>query len=697
MSEVPRPALHSARASPAGPRRTAPQAQRTSDVTRFVGVLAAVLAAAVVLAAGLFVFLEPSAERSAGPLSRPHVGAGVGCAQCHETGGPPQDACSNCHGAHASVRGPHQALRERGALRCIDCHRVHRDLGGVSFDGAGGAVVFSAQNEIEVPLAPPIPPTTVASPPAGACGRCHRLDDARDPIARCLILGQDALGDQRPTVCFDEHRPLVGATLGRGGDAGERLVAWTAARDILASTPLPPVAPAKSSEALWAGLVAASLFVGVVVFVLVRAIRGANVVSAEDPVAMAPPKRQRLPVIDETTCIGCSACVDACPYDVLVLERYVAKLARPDDCCGLTLCEQKCPNGSLVVTDGAPLQDRPRIDDALQSLDQPGLFIAGDLTGLPLIRNAINQGAAAMTSIASSLPPRRDAGQLDVLIVGAGPAGLSAALRASELGLRYKVLEQGSVAQSIRSFPRGKLVFDQPLGIPKVGDLWLEEATKEELLGKWLRIVRANSVDVAEQHRVVGVESTTEHGGGFWVQADAGEVQPRFFARRVLLALGKRGTPRLLDADIPEAMVDHVHYSLADAQSFAGKRVVVVGLGDVAMETAIAIAGQRETTVTVSYRGPDFSRGKRRNIEEVRRLAQAGRIDLQFSTTVTQVEPGSLVLGGPQGSVSVACDAVFVMIGAIAPWDFLSQAGLRRSGGEPAVVAEAAPASILSV
>ncbi len=197
-------------------------------------------------------------------------------------------------------------------------------------------------------------------------------------------------------------------------------------------------------------------------------------------------------------------------------------------------------------------------------------------------------------------------------------------------------------------------------------------------------------VDVAEQHRVVGVESTTDHGGGFWVQADAGEAQPRFFARRVLLALGKRGTPRLLEADIPEPMVDHVHYSLADAQSFAGKRVVVVGLGDVAMETAIAIAGQRESTVTLSYRGPDFSRGKRRNIEEVRRLAQAGRIDLRFSTTVEHVEVGSVVLGGPKGNARVACDAVFVMIGAIAPWDFLRQAGLRRSGGEPDGAADSA-------
>src|SRR5262249_43486491 len=192
---------------------------------------------------------------------------------------------------------------------------------------------------------------------------------------------------------------------------------------------------------------------------------------------LKPAARVRLPQINANTCLGCYACVDACPYDVLEVERYVAVLARPEACCGLTLCEQRCPNGSLQITDGDPIGDRPRLGDDLDSPDVPGLYLAGDITGLPLIKNAIHQGAHAVTKIAAELGKGtgRADGALDLIIVGAGPAGISAALKAKELGLSFAVIEQGNVAQSIQSFPRGKLVFDQPLELPVSGKLWLKE------------------------------------------------------------------------------------------------------------------------------------------------------------------------------------------------------------------------------
>jgi thioredoxin reductase len=245
------------------------------------------------------------------------------------------------------------------------------------------------------------------------------------------------------------------------------------------------------------------------------------------------------------------------------------------------------------------------------------------------------------------------------------------------MGLHYEALEQGSVAESIRSFPRGKLVFDQPLEVPSVGTLWLRESTKEELLGKWLRIVRTHALSIREHHRVEHVAQTQ---GSFVIHARDGDGREVALAtRRVVLAVGRRGTPRKLPLALPDAVLDHVHYSLADARSFSGARVVVVGLGDVAMESAMALARQPGTTVTVVYRGAGFRRGKARNIAEMRRLAAAGRIDLRLQADVVAVHPGQIELSGPGDLRSIAAyDALFVMIGSIPPWAFLEQIGIRR-------------------
>jgi len=255
------------------------------------------------------------------------------------------------------------------------------------------------------------------------------------------------------------------------------------------------------------------------------------------------------------------------------------------------------------------------------------------------------------------------------VIVGAGPAGLAAALEAHARGLRYVALEQATIADSIRSFPRGKLVIDPDL--PNTSALWLAEATKEELLARWTRTVRELKPAIREGARVTRIARADS---GFVVESTAGTYR----AARVILAIGRRGTPRRLAIDIPTAMADHVHYSLADARSFAGRRVVVAGLGDVAMEAAVALSSQPGTEVVIAARAREFRRGKARNIAEVRRRVAAGTLRVVWESEVSGVAPGRATLTAPSGPLDVACDSLFVLIGSIPAEDLLRGAGVLQ-------------------
>jgi thioredoxin reductase/NAD-dependent dihydropyrimidine dehydrogenase PreA subunit len=528
--------------------------------------------------------------------------------------------------------------------------------------------------------------------PASSCASCHDLASKSDPIAQCLDGPASTTGD-RFALCFDEHQaalaPLFDKRAGGLPPGGvcasqhtlDRPVAWEAAREVVSKGAILTSGGSRGGALAWlaTGLGAAMLALFGVRLRDARIERKKQRIENARDELIRPATRVRLPQINVNTCLGCYACVDACPYDVLEIDRYVARVVRPEACCGLTLCEQRCPNGSLVITDGEAIGDRPRLRDTLESEDASGLYLAGDVTGLPLIKNAIRQGALAADRIAASLsgaPKESDA--LDLLIVGAGPAGISAALRAKELELRFEVIEQGSVAQSIQSFPRGKLVFDQPLELPLTGKLWLKESTKEELLGQWLRLIRKERLPIEQDTRVTSI--ARDGAGSFRVTSEPreGGAPRERRARRVLLAIGQRGTPRRLPFELDPAVEPRVHYHLADARSFEGKRVIVVGLGDVAMEAALALAGQPRTEVTILHRGPAFSRGNARNIDAVQRAVARGRVTLRFEAHIVSMDAERASIGGREPT-SIAYDAVFVLIGSIPPSEMLRAAGVRTA------------------
>jgi thioredoxin reductase len=295
----------------------------------------------------------------------------------------------------------------------------------------------------------------------------------------------------------------------------------------------------------------------------------------------------------------------------------------------------------------------------------PGIFIAGELGGMGLIRNALEQGRQAVEAIRS----RGKAGGeiLDLVIVGAGPAGFAASLTAMSHGMRFVTLEQESLGGCVFQYPRGKLVMTAPATVPLVGKINFRHTSKEALLEFWKEAERKTGVKINYKERV---EDITRESSGFLVKTSKGQYR----ARSVLLAIGRRGTPRKLN--VPGEELPKVVYRLIDPEQYAGQRVLVVGGGDSALEAAASVAESGSGGVVLSYRGDAFDRAKARNRDRVQAAADSGTLQVMLKSNVKQIDREQVAIEHAGEMMSVRNDAVIVSAGGVLPSDFLRRVGI---------------------
>lgn len=386
------------------------------------------------------------------------------------------------------------------------------------------------------------------------------------------------------------------------------------------------------------------------------------------------------PVVDPDLCVGSAACVAACPQGQIIgLIDGRAALLNASRCVGHGQCAAACPVAAISLVFGTARRgiDIPYLSAGFET-NVPGMYIVGELGGMGLIRNAVRQGREAVEGIARQLAhePRPPDPQLyDVLVAGAGPAGMAASLTAMRHGLKCRTVEQEAPGGAVRHYPRQKLVMTEPMELPLYGRVPLRRATKEELLAVWADVLARTGLQVHTDERLVAVERQQDT---FRVETTEGT----FAARRVVLAIGRRGTPRRLG--VPGEESEKVAYQLLDPDEVRDSRVLVVGGGNSALETACALANPvLGNAVNLAYRGEGFFRAGDEVRQRLEALAEQGRIDVLLHAEVTAIAADEVALHVGGQERTLANDQVFACLGGDAPIAFLQRLGVtveRRFG-----------------
>ncbi len=415
------------------------------------------------------------------------------------------------------------------------------------------------------------------------------------------------------------------------------------------------------------------------------------------------------PVIFPDRCIGCHACVEACPHDVLAIVGGIATVVAREQCMEDTSCQVECPvnpKACVVVNTTKKIRSRPApVRDAAFMTNVPGCYIIGDVSGTPLIKNAANEGADVIKHIARELSngaqpePKAD---VDVAIIGIGPAGLSAAIAAKQHHLNCVGIEQDTVLSTIEAYPKGKYIFFKPDTMPSRGSISVEGAgeQRELILDAWLGAMKSSEVVINESERCKSVKRA-EDGDYFTVQTERGILKEKvaYRARRVVLALGNRGTPMKLRLPGEEMKVtrdgqaeDKVKYKLADPDAYKGRKIVIVGAGNSAIEAAVDLVARRHgdrisfrsadeiNEVTLVIRSDLKNDLKFGNKLQVYQCIDEGKIKVYFGTAIKEIRDAEVVLMNARTSEATATvqnDYVFAMIGGDRPTRFLEAIGIK--------------------
>ena len=381
------------------------------------------------------------------------------------------------------------------------------------------------------------------------------------------------------------------------------------------------------------------------------------------------------PVINPDICIGSLSCLKACPEgDILGVVDGAARLIHGDHCIGHGKCAAECPVNAITLVFGTSTRgvDLPMVDEFFES-SRPGVHIVGELGGMGLIKNAVTQGVQVAERLAQTLP--KADGVTDVAIVGAGPAGVAAAISLQQAGRRVRLLEQDTMGGAVAHYPRQKVVMTEPVHLPGYGKLSKSRISKEALLAALQKAREKSGLRIEEGVRVTGIEG---QDGAFRIATSTGTVE----ARKVVLATGRRGTPRKLG--VPGEELEKVSYRLIDPQQYEGARVLVVGGGDAALEAAIQLAEQSDAEVTLSYRADTFSRVRSANRDKIEQLFKEQRVKPLLSSEVQKIGASEVLLTQKAQQLTIGNDFVIVSIGGTLPLEFLASAGvsLQRHFGQ---------------